>query len=107
MSTLAQFAGVVKVVPPSVLTSRTQATAIGVTVTLLVSRAVTVVPWSVTPLAVTMFCSFSQRVTAGTTHWAVAPAARTGGNPQALRLRSGSDTVSVKGRLPVFCTVIR
>src|SRR5262245_42087632 len=85
--------GLKKLAPPFVLTCTSQAMFNGRTVTLFVSLALTVCPRSVTPLAVTTSSVFWQWVTAGTTHWAVAPTAKTAGNPQAARFRSGSGTL--------------
>src|SRR5262245_207097 len=104
--------GLKKLAPPLVLTCRSHAMFSGRTITLFVSLALTVCPRSVTPEAVTTSSVFWQWLTAGTTHWAVAPTAKMAGNPQAPRFKSGSgtllsETVNANGTLPVFLTVIR
>src|SRR5262245_55397544 len=100
-----------KVAPPLVLTSRMQITEIGRMVTLFVSRTVTEPP-GFEPVAVTTFSVSWQWLTAGMIHCAVCPTSNVAGNPQLLKLRSGSGellsvTVNASGKLPELVNVIR
>src|SRR5437773_8045929 len=92
-----------------VLTSRTHSMLRGITVTRLVSRALTATEMAplVRPLAVavTTLVSLAQRVMAGIMQLADPPTARVVGKLQGTRLRSGSGLLSTVSNRPVNVTL--